>query len=140
MATAKKSSTKTTSTKKKATSAAKKAVTEGAAPSVSIPKAVVAETKAVVSGPVLKKKELIDRVVAMSGGKKKDVKPAVEATLAVLGAAIAKGEELNLQPLGKLMIKNRTEKANGEVINCRIRQAKPSEDKAPTDTLAAAAE
>lgn len=100
------------------------------------PVAVVSAPMPVVSAPVLKKKELIERVVEASGLKKKDVKPTVEAVLAVLGRAIANGEDLNLQPLGKLMVKNRAEKPNGTVINCRLRQAKVTGDPAGTVTLA----
>ncbi len=103
-------------------SRAKRAAATAVAPKT--PLAVVSAPKPVVSAPVLKKKELIERVVETSGMKKKDVKPAVEAMLTVLGRAIADGEDLNLQPLGKLMVKNRNEKPNGTVLNCRLRQAK----------------
>ncbi|HBQ36849.1 MAG TPA: DNA-binding protein [Rhodobacteraceae bacterium] len=75
---------------------------------------------------VLRKKELIDRVVARSGIKKKDAKPTIEAMLAVLGEAMAAGEELNLQPMGKVMIKRVMEKPNAKVLVCRIRQRKES--------------
>lgn len=44
---------------------------------------VVTAPTPMVSAPELKKKDLIDRVVAASGVKKRDAKPAVEATLAV---------------------------------------------------------
>ena len=136
MATSK--STKTSSAKK-ATEAAKKSVAKAETAAVEIPKTVVATPKTVVAGPVLKKKELVDRVVARSGGKKKDVKPAVEAVLAVLGEALAKGEAMNLQPLGKIMIKNQIEKSNGNVLNCRIRQARPK-DTTSSDPIVEAAE
>lgn len=111
----------------KTTASAKPAATS-AAPKTA---AVVASVKPVVEGPVLKKKELIERVVAASGLKKKDVKPAVEATLAVLGRALGEGEELNLQPLGKIKVKNKTDKPNGTVINCRIRQSSAAANPAP---------
>lgn len=88
------------------------------------PRVVVTAPTPVVAAPMMKKKELIERVVELSGLKKKDVKPTVEAVLTILGRAIADGEDLNLQPLGKLMVKNRAEKPNGTVINFRLRQAK----------------
>ena len=78
--------------------------------------------------PVLRKKELIERVVARSGVKKKDAKPAIEAMLAVLGEALAAGEELNLQPLGKVMVKKTKELANAKMMVCRIRQRNAVED------------
>jgi len=84
-------------------------------------------TDAAEEGPTgpqaLRKKELIDRVVALSGMKKKDVKPVVEATLAVLGTALSNEEPLNLQPLGKVVINRKKELANGEVLITRIRRS-----------------
>ena len=77
----------------------------------------------VEKAPSLRKKELIDRVVAASGMKKKDVKPVVEATLAVLGQALSDEEPMNLQPLGKVIINRRKELANGEVLITRIRRS-----------------
>ncbi|WP_428541182.1 HU family DNA-binding protein [Profundibacter sp.] len=75
-----------------------------------------------VEVPVLRKKELIERVVVRSGVKKKDAKPAIEAMLAVLGEALAAGEDLNLQPLGKVMVKKTKELPNAKMMVCRIRQ------------------
>lgn len=81
--------------------------------------------EAVVGQPDLRKKELIDLAVERSGLKKKDVKPAVEAILSVLGEALADGRELNLRPMGKLKVQRQEEKANGTVMVCRIRQPRP---------------
>jgi len=91
---------------------------------------LVSATTPVVTGPELKKKELIDLVVARSGVKKKEAKPVVEAMLAVLGETIASGRELNLQPFGKLRINRVTDKGNGNVIICKLRQSKSAIDKA----------
>jgi len=96
-------------------------------------------TDQVVVQPDLKKKELIDLVVARSGIKKKDAKPVVEAMLAVLGETIASGRELNLQPLGKLRINRTTDKGNGRVIVCKLRQSYNAAS-GPKDTLAAPAD
>ncbi|WP_394177898.1 HU family DNA-binding protein [Yoonia maritima] len=54
--------------------------------------------------PVLKKPQLFNEVVARTGLKKRDVKPAVEAALAVIGEALARGDELILPPMGKTRI------------------------------------
>ena len=70
----------------------------------------------------LRRNELVDLVVAKSGGKKKDVKPTVEAMLAVLGELLGAGRELNLPPMGKLRVNRVEEKANGKVIVCKLRQ------------------
>ncbi len=72
----------------------------------------------------LRKKELVDRVVERSGKKKRDAKPVVEAMLAILGEALANGEQLNLMPMGKFVIKREKELENAKVMVCRIRQPK----------------
>jgi DNA-binding protein HU-alpha len=63
---------------------------------------VVAAASALVSAVgetiALRKKDLVDRVVAASGAKKKQVKDIVAHTLKVLGDAIGKGEQLHLPP------------------------------------------
>ncbi len=114
-----------TTTKKKTTTPPKKPTTARAAPKV-MKKAVTPKpiAKPEADVPVLRKKELIERVVARSGIKKKDAKPTIEAMLAVLGEALSSGEELNLQPLGKVMVKRVKEQPNAKVMVCRIRQRK----------------
>ncbi len=103
---------------KTTTTAAKKTVAK-AAPKPSAPETPATEVH------VLRKKELLERVVARSGVKKKDAKPAVEAMLAILGEALANGEELNLQPLGKMMVKRQKELENAKVMICKLRHKKP---------------
>jgi nucleoid DNA-binding protein len=91
----------------------------------------------VVSGPVMRKKELVDLVVERSGIKKKDAKPVVEATLAVLGEALADARELNLQPMGKIKVRREKIMPNGRVLVTKIRQSTPndndSSDESETD-------
>ena len=72
----------------------------------------------------MKKAELVNLIVERTGMKKKDVKPVVEATLEALGESIAKGQELNLQPFGRLKINNTKELAKAMVHSVRIRQSK----------------
>lgn len=88
------------------------------------PAVVVNAPTPVVSGPVMRKKELIDAVVTRSGIKKRDAKPVVEAMLEVLGAALQEGRELNLQPMGKVKVKREKKMAEGKVLVTRIRQAR----------------
>ncbi len=93
-------------------------------------------------GPELKKQELIEKVVRLSGAKKKDAKPVVEAMLEVLGDALADGREFNLQPMGKLKLNRTKETPNARIIVAKIRQSKGNH-KASGDigaTIAAAAE
>ncbi|WP_234172573.1 HU family DNA-binding protein [Ruegeria pomeroyi] len=95
------------------------------------------------SGNELRKRELIDLVVARSDVKKKFAKPAVEAMLAILGEAISQERDLNLQPLGKLKVNRSADKGNGQVIICKLRrstQAEEEVEKLDADPLAEPAE
>ncbi|WP_299881964.1 HU family DNA-binding protein [uncultured Sulfitobacter sp.] len=93
-------------------------------PAPSAQPAVVDAPKSVILGPELRKKELIDDVVARSGIKKKDAKPVVEATLAALGDALAEKRELVLPPLGKLKVRREKDMPNARVFTAKIRQSK----------------
>ena len=94
----------------------------GRAPVTGMPNVVVVETvKTVVADAPIKKPELIERVMAETGMKKKDVKPVVEAMLAVLGRALVGGEELTVPPLGKLMINRTKEVSNATIVNLKLR-------------------
>lgn len=88
-----------------------------------------------VAPAVLRKKELIDRVVETSGMKKKDVKPVVEAMLTVLGAALSAEEMMQLPPLGKIQVKRKKELSNGELMITRVRRS-AAQTGAPTPPLA----
>ncbi|MCX7565257.1 HU family DNA-binding protein [Sulfitobacter sp. F26169L] len=84
--------------------------------------AVVDTLSPVVVSNELRKKELFDLVVERSGMKKKDVKPVVEAMLAVLGDALAEQREMNLQPLGKMKVQRGKELADGRALVLKLRQ------------------
>lgn len=115
--------TKAASTTKKA--APKKTTTATPrARKTTAPKAkptVVTAAEPVVTGPVMRKKELIDAVVAKSGMKKRDVKPIVETMLDVLGDALRDGRELNVQPLGKIMVRRSKKLQGGSVLTTKVR-------------------
>lgn len=85
---------------------------------------VVTEVEPSVTEPEMKKVELVNLIVERTGMKKKDVKPVVEATLDALGEAISNGQELNLQPLGRVKVNNTKDLANAQVHSVRIRQSK----------------
>ena len=51
-----------------------------------------------------KKPEFLERALTRTDIKKRDAKPAIEAALAELSAALLAGEELILPPLGKLKV------------------------------------
>jgi hypothetical protein len=67
----------------------------------------------------LKVKDLIDNVVAATGGTKPEVKKVIEATLAALGEALATGKSLVVPPLGKL----RVVKNKGPALTLKLRLA-----------------
>ncbi len=91
------------------------------------------------AGPVLRKKDLLERVQAQSKAKKKDVKDVVEAVLTVLGEALAKGEELNLPPLGKARVGRHKGVSGGELYIIKLRRA-GAKGEGPSEPLAGAAE
>ena len=85
---------------------------------------VVTEVEPNLTEPELKKPELINTIVERTGMKKKYVKPVVEAMLGVLGETLAKGQEMNLQPFGRVKVNNTKELAKAQVHSVRIRQSK----------------
>ena len=139
-ATTRKSTTKKTTPSKAAPKAAAKA-SPAKKPTVASakPTTVVQKPTPVVAGPDLKKNEFIDRVVEASGMKRKDVKPIVEATLAELGKAIEAGEQLNVEPLGKIKVKNEKRLPNAKVFVTRLRR-KLEDTNATPDPISEAAE
>ena len=100
-----------------------KAITEENATST-VNLSVVSEPSAPTEpDQVMRKLELLDAVINKSGIKKKDARPVVEAMLEVLGSALQDGRSLNLQPMGKFIVKHEKKLANGKVLTTRIRQA-----------------
>lgn len=95
---------------------------EVASPVEAVQPKLVTAAAPVVAGPEMKKKDLIDKVVKRAGVKKKDVKPVVEAMLAVLGEALGEGRELVVQPLGRIKVVRLRDTGNGRVMVCRVRQ------------------
>ena len=69
---------------------------------------------------IVKKKDFMDRAIERSGVRKSDAKAAVEATLAVLAEALAKGEELVLPPLGKIKVTREKANPRGRILMLRL--------------------
>lgn len=70
----------------------------------------------------LKKAELVDKIVARTGVKKRDAKKSAEAMLDILAETISGGREINIKPLGKVMLTRTKELDNGEMLMVRIRR------------------
>jgi len=68
----------------------------------------------------LRMKDLVERVMDRGGIKKGEARSAVEMTLAVLGEAIDKGEEVNVPAFGKLKIQRQKDTDKGRVHVLRL--------------------
>lgn len=88
------------------------------------------EAEAAAAVQVLKRKELIARVTEQSGAKKKDVRAVVEATLKVLGDALAAGETLALPPFGKAKVNRQKDLGEGEMLTVKLRRGGAGKPKA----------
>lgn len=136
---ARKSAAATVVAKARKAAAARKVSAPAAAAPVAAP-----AVEAVVAAPVrtLRRKDLVERVAASSGAKKKAVREIVEATLKVLGEALAAGETLALPPFGKARVNKHRDLSSGEMLTVKLRR-KPAgkatdkgAGKAPPETAA----
>ena len=84
----------------------------------------------------LKLRELVSRVAEVTGGKKKGVKEIVEATLAALGDALAKGEELNLPGVGKVRVAKSVDREGRSMMTLKVRGVGAAKSKEPKQALA----
>jgi len=72
--------------------------------------------------PMVRRKELVERVVASSGLKPNQVKSVLDALFSEMGKALSNGEGLNLHPLGKITVNRKKELEDREVLVCKIRR------------------
>ena len=87
---------------------------------------------------LMKKPELLDAVVARTNLKKRDVKPAVEAALAVIAEALVRGDDINLPPMGKLrVVKSKPLDAGAHVLTLKLRTMKTAAQAMSADPDAA---
>ena len=84
----------------------------------------------------LKKKDLIDKVVAITGAKKALVRDIIEATLTVLGDALSKGAMLNLPPFGKAKVSRASDAASGRPMTVKLRRSPTGGQKPAKQALA----
>lgn len=116
-------------------SATKPAAAKSRAPKQTAPAAPPAEpmpastagqpVKVRPAGGMLKVKDLVEAVQARTTGKKKETRAAVEATLAVIGEALGKGQDLNLPPLGRAKVGRHKEAGDGELLVVKIKRGGP---------------
>lgn len=118
---------------------AAKAAARKAAPAAIAAVEPAKAVKAAKADGMLKLKELVDQVTQAVGGKKKEVKDIVEATLTRMGLALDRGHSLNLPGLGKARIA-RPQATPGAVMTLKLRRLKAGagDEKPSKETLAAA--
>ncbi len=78
--------------------------------------------QAVVTNRQMRHKELAERVAERTGKNKAQVKPIIEATLAVIGDVLAENRGLILPPLGRIKLQRAKELADGRVMVLKLRQ------------------
>jgi DNA-binding protein HU-alpha len=94
--------------------------------------AVVTETPPHPHAGDLRKRDLLDAVIASSGVHKKHAKPVVEAMMHTLGTAIAEGRTIDLQPMGKIKPQRTKDGPGARVVIAKIRQNKAAAPAAAT--------
>lgn len=89
-----------------------------------MPAGVVASAAPVAETPrgVLKLKALIEAVAVQTQVRKKDSKAVVEATLAAMGAALARGDDLTLPPLGRARVSRSKDLGGGEMLIIKLKR------------------
>ncbi len=122
--TTKRTTTAKTAATKSTTTAVPKPATTPKTYAVASTKPAPVENAEVTVANIVKRKEFMDRVIEKSGMKPKDVKPVVEATLAVLGDAIQQGEEVAVRPLGRMKVNRQKDNMNALISILKLRQPK----------------
>ena len=81
------------------------------------------------AGDLLRMKDFLARVTEANGGKRTGVRQIVELTLAQLGEALEKGEQVNLPPLGRAKVTRRDDSGEGASLMIRLRRTDPNAKK-----------
>lgn len=89
--------------------------------------------------PDLKKKELIEAIVARSDLKKGVTRQTLDVAFAIMAEALEEGRGLNVPPFGKLTINRERTNGSGEkVLITKFRISSPKDDEDATDAGAEA--
>ncbi len=81
-----------------------------------------AETAPAAVTKLVRRKEMVARIVASSGLKPNQVKTMLDSVLGEIGKALSAGEGLSLPPLGKITVNRHKEVGNREVLICKLRR------------------
>ena len=133
MVTAKKPTAAKSTATKSTTPKASTAKASSAAPEVSQPEGGAAVASVTEKAPMLRIRDLVVAVTEATGGKRKDVREIVDATLTVIGDALARGDDMNLPGLGRTRIARTTERDGASHLMLKVRRGphKPKTDKEP---------
>jgi nucleoid DNA-binding protein len=115
-----------TVTKTGAKPAAKPAATPAPAELEKAPAAIVK-----IKANTLKIKDVLEQVAKSQGGKKKGQKEVVEATLAALGAAFARGDAVNLPGFGRARVAQSEDVAGGKPMTIKMKSGMATGAKKP---------
>jgi len=92
------------------------------APATAVKAPATTAKPAKVAGPMIRRKELVERIVARSGLKPNAVKSALDAVLEEMGKALSAGEGMNIHPFGKVTINRQKVQGDKEIIICKVRR------------------
>lgn len=84
-----------------------------------------ATSSARTKASMLRLRDLVDAVAKATGASKKDAKIAAVATLASLVAALKRGDDLNLPPLGRVRVAKAAAKDGAPVLTLKLRLGTP---------------
>ncbi|MEX3015101.1 HU family DNA-binding protein [Gymnodinialimonas hymeniacidonis] len=113
----------TTSTKKSSTTSATAAKAAApTSPAAPAPKPA-AEVAASTATDALRRPDLIQAVADRVSLKRSEAKMVFDVVLDEIGKALDANEEVIVPPLGKLMVKKRLEKPNGEMLTLKLKRA-----------------
>lgn len=91
-------------------------------PAAAVEAAVETVKMAKDTGPKIRRKEMVERIVATTGKKPNEIKSVLDGVLLELGKAISAGENLNLHPFGNITVNRQKKFDDREIIICKIRR------------------
>jgi DNA-binding protein HU-alpha len=95
---------------------------EAAPAAAEAPKAAEVATPTVNVDDRFRRQDLYKRVADRSSMKRSDVKEVIDLVLEELGKAVDADDELVLQPLGKVMVKQRKDTQNGAQLTVKLKR------------------
>ncbi|WP_415184631.1 HU family DNA-binding protein [Phaeovulum sp.] len=101
----------------------------GAPPAVKTPAPLSTDKESAADTVTLRKKDLLDRVVAATGAGKKEARDVIEATLRILGDALAARETVVVPPLGKARVSRQVDRKMGEMLIVKLIRPSDTADK-----------